>query len=233
MSMPTEEKSGPTRVVHQQDALTWLRERGTLVGASVVTSLPDVSEMPTLDLGGWTRWFVDAAALVMGCVPDEGVAIFFQSDIRREGLWVDKAALVSRAAEQVGTQLLFHKIVCRRRPGTVTFGRASYSHLVGYARALRPSLGRSTADVLPDPGFMPGTKSMGVNACREACRFVRTETRTQTIVDPFCGWGTVLAVANTLGFDAVGVDLSARMCRRARHLRIEKNGLALLADEAT
>ena len=68
---------------------------------------------------------------------------------------------------------------------------------------------------------MPGTKSMGVNACREACRFVRAETNTQTIVDPFCGFGTVLAVANALAFDAIGVDLSARMCRRARNLRIE------------
>jgi tRNA G10 N-methylase Trm11 len=61
---------------------------------------------------------------------------------------------------------------------------------------------------------------MGVNACLEACRFVLQETSTRTIVDPFCGWGTVLAVANTLGLDAVGVDLSARMCRRARVLAI-------------
>jgi hypothetical protein len=219
MSMPTPEL-GPTRVVYHADAMTWLRERGALGGASVVTSLPDVSELPSLDLEDWCRWFVDAAALVMTCVPDEGVAIFFQSDIKRDGRWVDKAALVSRAAQQVGTHLLFHKIVCRKLPGTVTFGRASYSHLVGYARTLRPSPSRATADVLPEPGFMPGTKSMGVNACREACRFVRAETHTRTIVDPFCGWGTVLAVANTLGFDAIGVDLSARMCRRARNLTI-------------
>jgi hypothetical protein len=31
----------------------------------------------------------------------------------------------------------------------------------------------------------------------------------------------VLAVANALGMDAIGVDLSARMCRRARKLVIE------------
>ena len=54
---------------------------------------------------------------------------------------------------------------------------------------------------------------MGVRACLEACRYVIAETRTRTIVDPFCGYGTVLAVANALGLDAVGVDLSARMCR--------------------
>jgi hypothetical protein len=36
------------------------------------------------------------------------------------------------------------------------------------------------------------------------------------VVDPFCGRGTVLAVANAMGFDAIGVDLSAKRCRAAR-----------------
>jgi hypothetical protein len=211
----------PARTVHHGDALAWLRERGTLHGASVVTSLPDVSELPALGLDGWRRWFEEAAALVMDSVPPEGVAIFFQSDVRRGGLWIDKGALVARAAERAAMNLLFHKIVCRRPPGTVTYGRASYSHLLGFGRAPRPAPRRATADVLPDGGFQPGTKSMGVNACLEACRFVRDETTTRTVVDPFCGFGTVLAVANALGLDATGVDLSARMCRRARGLRID------------
>ena len=38
---------------------------------------------------------------------------------------------------------------------------------------------------------------------------------------PFCGYGTVLAVANAIGLDAVGVDLSARMARRARTLVVD------------
>jgi hypothetical protein len=74
--------------------------------------------------------------------------------------------------------------------------------------------------VLPDAGFMPGTKSMGVAACADACRLVLRETTTRTVVDPFCGYGTVLAVANALGLGAVGVDLSAKMCRKARTLTI-------------
>jgi hypothetical protein len=200
--------------------MSWLEARGRVPGESFVTSLPDLSELPRFGLAEWSAWFVEAAARVMSASSDEGVAIFFQSDIRREGLWVDKGALVARAADRTGMGLLFHKIVCRRPAGTVTFGRASYAHLLGYARSLRPSLARTTPDVLPDAGFMPGAKSMGVKACLDACRFVERETATRTIVDPFCGWGTVLAVANGLGLDAVGVDLSARMCRRARGLRI-------------
>jgi hypothetical protein len=220
--MPTTDASpGPQRAVHHADAISWLRQQGRLAGASVVTSLPDVSEVPALGLEGWLRWFEEAALQVMQAVPDDGVAIFFQSDIKEGGLWIDKGALVARAAQRAAMGLLSHKIVCRKRPGTLTFGRATYSHLLTFARVLRARPDRASADVLPDAGFMPGKKSMGVAACADACRFVRDETPTRTVVDPFCGWGTVLAVANALGLDAVGVDLSARMCRRARALQID------------
>jgi hypothetical protein len=219
-SVTTLPATGPGRTVHHGDALPWLRAAGTLAAASIVTSLPDASELPALGFDGWRRWFDEAAVLTMQCVPDEGVAIFFQSDVNRAGVWVDKGAMVSRAAERAGMIMLFHKIVCRKPAGTLTYGRASYSHLLGFARVLRPTLRRATPDVLPDGGVQPGVKAMGVLACVDACRFVITATTTRTIVDPFCGWGTVLAVANALGLDAIGVDLSARMCRRARRLSV-------------
>jgi hypothetical protein len=212
------------REVHHGDALPWLRAHAPLAGASVVTSLPDRSELPALRFDGWQEWFVDAAELVLRSVPDEGVAIFYQSDIRHQGLWVDKGALVMRAAERAAMPLLFHRIVCRRPPGTVTMGRATYSHLLGFARHALPI--SAAADVLPDGGAVAGRKAMGVRACAEAVRFIRDRTPTRVVVDPFCGWGTVLAVANALGLDAIGVDLSARMCRRARKLMISAADLA-------
>jgi hypothetical protein len=218
--------SGPARIVHHGDALAWLARQGRLSSSSIVTSLPDYSELPQLGFPAWRAWFEDAALAVMNSVPDEGVAIFFQSDVRRAGLWVDKGAMVARAAERASVHLLFHRIVCRKPAGSLTFGRASYSHLLGFARAPRPPRGRATADVLPDAGFVPGRKAMGVRACAEACHFILQETPTRTVVDPFCGWGTVLAVANALGMDAVGVDLSARMCRRARTLRFTAGEVA-------
>ena len=215
-----------SKMVHQAEAIAWLKERGTLAGASVVTSLPDVSEIPRLDFEGWCRWFENASAAVMASVPPEGVAIFFQSDIRHAGLWVDKGAMVARGVERAGGHLLFHRIVCRHPSGTLSAGRATYSHLLGFAPVPRPPSGRPRADVIPDAGFVPGKKAMGVKACIEACRFVLQETPTRTIVDPFCGWGTVLAVANALGMDAVGVDLSVRMCRRARVLDLKACALS-------
>ncbi len=219
MSMPA--APGPIRrIVHHADAIAWLREQGRIAGGSVVTSLPDLSELPGLGLDGWRRWFIAAAQAAMRSVDDDGVAVFFQSDIRHHGVWIDKGALVADAACAERMSLLFHKIVCRLPPGTPTSGRASYAHLVGFARTPRPPR-RATADVLPDGGFVPGARAMGVNACRAACELVRHETPTRTVVDPFCGWGTVLAVANAVGLDAIGVDHSARMCKKARLLRVD------------
>ena len=61
---------------------------------------------------------------------------------------------------------------------------------------------------------------MGVAACALACRYLREETTATTVVDPFCGNGTALAVANAFGFDALGVDKSPRRCREARRLTV-------------
>jgi hypothetical protein len=209
------------RVIHNADALDWLRANAPLEGASVVTSLPDLSELPTLGFEGWRAWFEQAAELTLRSVPDDGVAIFFQSDIRYQGGWIDKGALVTRAAERAAMKLVFHRIVCRKPPGTLSYGRATYSHLLGFSRRSLPPARHPAADVLPDGGPVAGRKAMGLEACRVACRFIREETPSRLIVDPFCGWGTVLAVANALGLDAVGVDTSLRMCRRARALTVE------------
>ena len=62
---------------------------------------------------------------------------------------------------------------------------------------------------------------MGTTACRVALEFLRSATTTEVIMDPFCGHGTVLAAANAMGFDAIGVDIGAKRCRAARTLRLD------------
>jgi len=75
--------------------------------------------------------------------------------------------------------------------------------------------------VLPDGGHKPWSRAMGVLACRAACRYLQDETATTLVVDPFCGHGTVLAVANEVGLDAIGVDTSRAQCKAARNLKLE------------
>ncbi|HEY5957545.1 MAG TPA: hypothetical protein VIV60_13355, partial [Polyangiaceae bacterium] len=173
-----------------------------------------------LDFSRWRIWFRETARRVIEWTPDAGVAIFFQSDIRHENQWIDKGHLVLQASEDTGAFVVFHKIVCRYAPGAIAQGRAVYSHLICVSKLARPLPTRPGPDVLADAGYKPAVKSMGVNACRLACRFLLDETSTTSVVDPFCGYGTVLAVANTMGLDAVGVDLSRRCCQAARKLEL-------------
>jgi DNA methylase len=222
------------RTVECADALAWLSRREVLRGSSVITSLPDVSEFPALSLAEWKQWFIRSAAQVMEKVPPEGVAIFYQTDVKKAGTWVDKGYLISKAAEEAGCELLWHKVVCRRAPGTVTFGRPAYSHLLCFSRGVRVDLGRATPDVLPEAGEVTWTRGMGVQACLAACRFILEHTPTRTVVDPFCGHGTVLAVANALGLEAVGVELSRKRAKKARALRVslEAGALTLVSAPA-
>lgn len=214
------EPEGPSRIVHCGDAIAWLQAQDILRGCSAITSLPDTSELPELSLDEWRAWFVRAAALVMAKVPDEGVAIFYQTDIKKAGVWIDKGYLCSKAAEQAGYTTLWHKVVCRAAPGTLTFGRPAYSHMLCFSRGLRSNLAKATPEVLPDAGPAPWTRGMGAEACAAACRFVLENTATRTIVDPFCGRGSVLAVANALGLAAVGVEISPKRARQARNARV-------------
>ncbi len=211
----------PSRHIIQAEAVAWMAENPAPSGTSVVTSLPDVSEVPERGFEGWKTWFGEAARAVLRWVPEPGVVIFFQSDIRRDGTWVDKGYLVQRAAEAEGRTLLWHKVVCRVAPGTITHGRAGYSHLLCFSHAPRDSITHPGPDVLPDAGHKPWSKAMGVDACRLACRFLKEETDTRIVVDPFCGHGTVLAVANLYGFEALGVELSTRKVRAARRLVLD------------
>jgi hypothetical protein len=229
--------SVPSRRVVQAEALAFLAANPAELGASVITSLPDLSEAPPFDLEAWRAWFVGAIERVIEWVPEGGVAIFYQSDIRHQGTLVDKGYLILKAAEATGASALWHKIVCRRPPGTIAFGRPSYSHMICVQRGAGPAPRRGSfrhpgPDVIPDAGFMPWSRAMGVEACRVAVRFLREETETRSVVDPFCGHGTVLAVANAMGFDALGIDLGAKRCKAARALRLDDD-LRPIARPAT
>jgi hypothetical protein len=65
---------------------------------------------------------------------------------------------------------------------------------------------------------MSWSQAMGRAACELSCRYVRSHTSTRVVVDPFCGHGSVLAVANAMNLDAIGVEISASRARKARRL---------------
>lgn len=210
----------PNRIVYTADAIDWLQSQPVQEGSSFIASLPDYSEFPALTLAEWKGWFTNTAALVLSRTPVGGVTIFFQSDIKHEGTWVDKSYLVQKAAEHEGSELLFHKIFCRSAPGSVTYGRPAYSHLLAFSKGVRADVAKSTADVVEELGEKAWVRGMGIEACRIACRFIMNETSTRNLVNPFCGYGSALAVANEMGMSAVGVERSEKRASIARAIRV-------------
>lgn len=212
------------RTVHTQDAIEWLRAQSALERSSLIASLPDFSEFPGLTLQAWKAWFIETAQLILSRTPPDGVAVFFQSEIKVEGEWIDKGYLITRAADEWDVPMVFHKILCRATPGVATYGKPSYSHLLAFSKNIRPDLSRSTADVVPDLGEKVWVRGMGFQACKIACEFIRRETDTHTIINPFCGQGSILAVANFLGFNAIGIERSPKRARSAQVLNATADG---------
>ncbi len=225
--MEREPPPNATREVHAADAMEWLAARGALPACSVLTSLPDVSETG-MSLPRWRTWFVESAARVCALVDDQGLALFVQTDLRKDGAWIDKAALVAEGAARVEGRLLCKKIICRRPPGSRSSAGASFSSLLvfGRGRALDPALPDVVPDVLVEPGPPTWVRGLGRDACAQAVLFVRRYApATNTIVDPFCGEGMTLAVANALGFHAIGVERNRKRADKARALVIAKDAI--------
>lgn len=215
MSASTAIPLSPKREIVCADAIAWMQARGRIDGACAVTSVPDVSEIGRT-LPVWREWFLNAVRLVVDAVPDDSAAVFFQSDIKRDGVWIDKGALVIRAAEDAGARVLFHKIVCRRPPGMLTHGRPGFTHLIAVSRQMKCPDILLIPDVIADAGRSLWVRAMGVRAAAHAVRFARDLVGAKLIFDPFCGVGTIPAVANALGVDALGVELSKKRCEQSR-----------------
>jgi hypothetical protein len=212
------------RVVVSEDAIIWLKHYQDQGLTSFLGSLPDISEFPGTSLESWKLWFEDTAGLILEKTSPDGVTIFFQSDIKHEGLWVDKSYLIQKAAEKRGHNLLWHKIFCRAPAGTIMFGRPAYSHMLCFSQTVIPDRAKSTADVIPDLGEKTWVRGMGLDASLFAAAFIKKHTTSTTLINPFCGEGSVIAAANYLGLDAVGIERSPKRAQKARLLQVAPDG---------
>jgi hypothetical protein len=206
------------REVHDGDGVAFLRAAPLAADVALVTSLPDVSEL-AMSLDDWREWFIGVASLACRQTHAGAVTMFFQSDIVHDGQWVDKGHLVSLAAERARVPCVFHKIVCRA-PAGKAIGRPGFSHLQAFSRTLSASAARGLPDVLPRLGAVPWARAMGVEACELVCRYLLDFTSCRNVLDPFCGVGTMLAIANNHGMGAIGVEIAPRRAARARTLRL-------------
>ena len=210
----------PLRTVHCTDGLHWLATNPLPADHALLTSLPDSSELRRLGFAQWCEWFRSACEAVLRATPSRSAAIFYQTDVKRDGRWVDKAFLVQQGAAAAGVPLVWHKIVCRAPAGIATGGRPGYAHLLCFSGELGETADLATADVLPELGKMTWPRAMGQAAVEFAVTWLRERAGARTVVDPFCGVGTALAVANRLGLDAIGIEIAPRRAAVARGLQV-------------
>lgn len=200
-----------------------MKAQASLSHSSWVSSLPDVSEFPSYSLTQWKNWFIEVASLIISKTPDDGVTIFYQSDIKHEGLWVDKAYLCQKASENLGHELLWHKVACRITPGLVSFGRPAYSHILCFSKSRTLDPGKSTPDVLSDLGEKTWPRGMGLNASLMIAKFIKEEIGSDLVVNPFCGEGSMLAAANAYDLAAIGIERSPKRAQKAQELALSSD----------
>lgn len=202
------------------DALLWLAaERGQ--HSAIVTSLPDAEEIGLRvsldpDRDDYGIWFDRAASAVLASLRDPGVAIFYQTDRRIDGGLYSKTARLDHAARLGGLRLLRREIVLRRDVGKTDLYRPGYS-TVSYYGTRRTSAGRSTPDVHPRSWSV---YENGSDVCATERAVIFASRYSGYVLDPFCGRGTTLAVADELGLDSIGVDVDPEQIERARELWI-------------
>lgn len=200
----------PRRVVDTEDAFIWLPAHRRL--GPVVAVLPDAAEIG-LDPSDYPDWFVRAARACLDA--STGPTVFVQTDRLTGGRWVDKSVLLHRAAGG-DVDTLWHKVVLRRSPGAVDLHRPTWSHLIAFGPG-RP--GTRTPDVIR-AGRSPWRNGIGVSVAMTIARYLAETAPGATVLNPFCGYGTVLAAANAVGLDAHGCDLDPGHAAQARTLTL-------------
>lgn len=195
-----------TKTIICADALDWL---GANHAGAVVTSPPDAEEIGA-GLKEWEIWFAGALDACLVAAP---VAAFYVTDRKSDGALRSKAALVFDAATRARRSISWHKIALRRAIGRVDLHRPGFSHVI----AVGARSGSATPDVF-ERGRTLYANGTGLVAARVMVEWAAKSAR--QIVDPFCGRGTIPAVAVALGFDAVGIDLDERQCEHARQLSL-------------
>jgi hypothetical protein len=184
------------------DAVEWLRCN---TADSLATVIPDADEV---DMGveEWIPWFVTVAHRCFAAT--NGPVVFVQTDRLWRGQWIDKASLVAEAA--CGEPLAWHKIALRRGVGATDLHRPTFSHMLAY----RGRPGRRTPDVIESGPYL-WRNGAGTNVADYIAAWLDANA-VRSMLNPFCGHGTLLMAAGRFGIETLGCDLDPERATIAR-----------------
>ena len=207
------------REIVVENALDWLRRQSTI--SNVITGICDADECG-MEIEEYKAFFKEVSELIFTKLDSKGYAIFIQTDRKINRSWVDKSYLLTAIAYKAGLKLVWHKIVLKREVDRVFTHRPGYSHMLCYTKLGNP--GEATPDVIPvsESLYKNGTP---LEATIRAVEFVKRYSKAKDanmIIDPFVGRGTIPAVANSYGLDAIGIDIDPEQAKIAESMQYKK-----------
>lgn len=237
----------PQRTVTVSDALVWMEAQPSFpTDSCVITGIPDLVEAAPetgagthiMNVAEYDIWVQRTATMIFEKIRLGSFAIFVVTDVKIKGpdtgtycKWMDKSFLLQSAAHCMkDVHLLWHKIAAFDDIGVLgPLGRARYSHILCFGKG--PTSERHDGPVasIPDVsrrGYVTWARGMGVRCGLALCKYAK-KRGVKVIVDPFCGEGSVLALAGYCGLDSIGVELSRKRANVARNL----DGFDLVAKD--
>ena len=164
----------------------------------------------------YEEFFRTAAKACLESTKEDGYCIFLQTDRKHHG-WIDKSYFITDEAYKLGYHMVWKKISLTRDVGKADLFRPTYSTMVCYTK--KGKVGKVMPDVVLS-GEKTYTHGFGIEAVSLCVEYAKAQG-IKRVVDPFCGSGTTLAVANAYGLDAVGVEISKRYCEMSRKLKLD------------
>jgi DNA modification methylase len=193
------------------DSFEWLPANRDV--GSIVTSLPDASEIKIEKLDEYEKWVRRAATEIFASASEGCPVIFIQTDRRKGGRQFSKASLLMNIATEQGWFLLWHKIELAAEVGKSNLYRPTFRNMICFGKG-KMSAGQATPDVIP-PSKRLYEMAFGFAAARVCVEFCKKFSN--RICDPFCGYGTVLHVAEQEGMNSVGVDVDGKCCEASQN----------------
>lgn len=201
-----------------EDALVYLNKQPNNSISNVVTGIPDYNEMNLKTIDEYLNFFETVSDLIFKKTDPFGIIIFIQTDRKYNKQWYDKSTILNNIATKNNFKLLWHKIILKRPVGSVHLQRPTYSHFLAYSKFAGPS--NNIPDVITG-GNTVYSNATPVNAAKIAVEFVKQHTKSnKELTDPFVGRGTITSIAEQLGMDSIGVDISETQCEYARKLTL-------------
>jgi len=200
------------RQVICQDALEWLPKHGK--NPCIITSLPEMDEMD-MNVKEYEVFFRSAARACFEAVIDTGYCIFLQTDRKHQG-WIDKGYWITDEGRDLGFHTVWKKIALTKEVGSADLFRPTYSTMICFTK--KGLVGKLFPDVIYT-GEKTYSNAFGIESVKLCIEYAKAQG-VKKVLDPFCGSGTTLAVANAYGLDAIGVELSKPFCEQSRKLKL-------------